>query len=163
MKKILVIDDDRDICLLLNRFLTRRGYEVIEMYTGKKALVWLESNEPNLVMCDYRLGDMDAMELLTNIKTKYPDVPVIIITGYSDMRTAVKVMKMGAYDYITKPLLPDEIIHTIQLAIEHSETAMTVLPPNQNRQLRINPSPKHRELPFQVNIFLVIRMPSVKY
>ncbi len=104
MKKILVIDDDRDICLLLNRFLTRRGYEVIEMYTGKKALVWLDSNQPNLVMCDYRLGDMDAMEMLTSIKNKYADLPVIIITGYSDMRTAVKVMKMGAYDYITKPL-----------------------------------------------------------
>ena len=123
MKKILVIDDDRDICLLLNRFLTRRGYEVIEMYTGKKALVWLDSNQPNLVMCDYRLGDMDAMEMLTSIKNKYADVPVIIITGYSDMRTAVKVMKMGAYDYITKPLLPDEIIHTIQQAIEHSENS----------------------------------------
>jgi two-component system response regulator HydG len=61
------------------------------------------------------------MEMLTSIKNKYADMPVIIITGYSDMRTAVKVMKMGAYDYITKPLLPDEIIHTIQLAIEHSE------------------------------------------
>lgn len=121
MKKILVIDDDRDICLLLNRFLSRRGYEVIEMYTGKKALAWLESNQPNLVLCDYRLGDMDAMEMLTSIKNKYADLPVIIITGYSDMRTAVKVMKMGAYDYITKPLLPDEIIHTIQQAIEHSE------------------------------------------
>ena len=123
MKKVLVIDDDRDICLLLNRFLTRRGYEVIEMYTGKKALVWLDSNQPNLVMCDYRLGDMDAMEMLTSIKNKYADLPVIIITGYSDMRTAVKVMKMGAYDYITKPLLPDEIIHTIQQAIEHSENS----------------------------------------
>lgn len=122
MKKILVIDDDRDICLLLNRFLSRRGYEVIEMYTGKKALVWMETNQPNLVMCDYRLGDMDAMEMLTSIKNKYPDLPVIIITGYSDMRTAVKVMKMGAYDYITKPLLPDEIIHTIQQAIDHSES-----------------------------------------
>ncbi len=121
MKKILVIDDDRDICLLLNRFLTRRGYEVIEMYTGKKALVWLDANQPNLVMCDYRLGDMDAMEMLTSIKNKYSEVPVIIITGYSDMRTAVKVMKMGAYDYITKPLLPDEIIHTIQQAIERNE------------------------------------------
>jgi two-component system response regulator HydG len=123
MKKILVIDDDRDICLLLNRFLTRRGYEVIEMYTGKKALVWLDSNQPNLVMCDYRLGDMDALDMLTSIKNKYADVPVIIITGYSDMRTAVKVMKMGAYDYITKPLLPDEIIHTIQQAIEHNENS----------------------------------------
>jgi two-component system, NtrC family, response regulator HydG len=125
MKKILVIDDDRDICLLLNRFLSRRGYEVIEMFTGKKALAWLDSNQPNLVMCDYRLGDMDAVEMLSSIKNKYPDIPVIIITGYSDMRTAVKVMKMGAYDYITKPLLPDEIIHTIQLAIEHSENLMT--------------------------------------
>src|ERR1700682_6361135 len=121
MKKILVIEDDTDICLLVNRFLTRRGYEVIEMYTSKKALVWLDTNQPNLVMCDYRLGDMDSMEMLTSIKNRYADVPVIIITGYSDMRTAVKVMKMGAYDYITKPLLPDEIIHTIQLAIEHSE------------------------------------------
>src|SRR6185437_2547798 len=122
MKKILVIDDDRDICLLLNRFLSRRGYEVIEMFTGKKALTWLDSNKPDLIMCDYRLGDMDAMEILTNIKARYPEMPVIIITGYSDMRTAVKVMKMGAYDYITKPLLPDEIIHTIQQAIEHGET-----------------------------------------
>jgi two-component system, NtrC family, response regulator HydG len=123
MKKILVIDDDRDICLLLNRFLTRRGYDVVEMYTGKKALAWLDANQPNLVMCDYRLGDMDAMEMLTSIKNKYADLPVIIITGYSDMRTAVKVMKMGAYDYITKPLLPDEIIHTIQQAIDHSENS----------------------------------------
>jgi two-component system, NtrC family, response regulator HydG len=123
MKKVLVIDDDRDICLLLNRFLSRRGYEVIEMYTGKKALAWMDNNQPNLVMCDYRLGDMDAMEMLTSIKNKYAEVPVIIITGYSDMRTAVKVMKMGAYDYITKPLLPDEIIHTIQQAIEHSENS----------------------------------------
>ncbi len=144
MKKILVIDDDRDICLLLNRFLTRRGYEVIEMYTGKKALVWLESNEPNLVMCDYRLGDMDAMELLTNIKTKYPDVPVIIITGYSDMRTAVKVMKMGAYDYITKPLLPDEIMHTIQLAIEHSERSKNLQPSNSGSEVIEKSSPENK-------------------
>jgi len=120
MKKILVIDDDRDICLLLNRFLTRKGYHVTEMYTGRKALTYLESNLPDLIMCDFRLEDMDATVLLANIKSKFPDLPVIIITGYSDMRTAVKVMKMGAYDYITKPLLPDEIIFTIQQALEHN-------------------------------------------
>src|ERR1700704_3135612 len=123
MKRILVIDDDRDICLLLNRFLTRKGYHVTEMYTGKKALAFLETGRPDLIMCDFRLEDMDATILLSSIKAKYPDLPVIIITGYSDMRTAVKVMKMGAYDYITKPLLPDEIIHTIQQAIEHSENS----------------------------------------
>ncbi len=134
MKKILVIDDDQDICLLLNRFLTRRGYEVIEMYTGKKALSWMDGNQPDLVMCDYRLGDMDAMEMLTSIKNKYSEVPVIIITGYSDMRTAVKVMKMGAYDYITKPLLPDEIIHTIQQAIDHS-VSMSLKPTQKTKSV----------------------------
>ncbi len=142
MKKILVIDDDRDICLLLNRFLSRRGYEVVEMYTGKKALAWLDGNQPNLVMCDYRLGDMDAMEMLTSIKNKYPDMPVIIITGYSDMRTAVKVMKMGAYDYITKPLLPDEIIHTIQQAIDHVDSGTTNPVPKSKGTVAEKPAPE---------------------
>jgi two-component system response regulator HydG len=121
MKKILVVDDDRDICLLLNRFLSRRGYDVTEMYTGKKALSYLDTVRPDLIMCDYRLEDMDATTLLPGIKVKYPNIPVIIITGYSDIRIAVKVMKMGAYDYITKPLLPDEIIFTIQQAVDHNE------------------------------------------
>jgi len=125
-KKILVVDDDRDICLLLNRFLSRRGYEVTEMYTGKKALIYLDTVQPDLIMCDYRLEDMDATALLPAIKAKYPHIPVIIITGYSDMRTAVRVMKMGAYDYITKPLLPDEIVFTIQQAIEHNEAGIKV-------------------------------------
>jgi two-component system response regulator HydG len=141
MKKILVIDDDRDICLLLNRFLSRRGYEVIEMYTGKKALTWLDGNQPNLVMCDYRLGDMDAMEMLTSIKNKYPEIPVIIITVYSDMRTAVKVMKMGAYDYITKPLLPDEIIHTIQQAIDHNDSSVTHVTSKSRAAVAEKPAP----------------------
>ena len=113
MKKILVIDDDRDTCLLLNRFLTRKGFQVIELYSGKRALAWLESTEPDLVLCDFRLEDMDATQLLPGIKAIYPEVPVLVITGYGDIRTAVRVMKLGAIDYITKPLLPDEIIFTI--------------------------------------------------
>jgi len=121
MKRILVIDDDRDTCLLLNRFLTRKGYQVAEMYSGKRALNYLETTEPDLVLCDFRLDDMDATQLLTSIKSKYHRVPVIIITGYGDIRTAVKVMKMGAMDYIIKPLLPDEIIFTIDQALGQHE------------------------------------------
>ena len=118
MQKILIIDDDRDMCLLLKRFLTRHGYEVIEAYTGKKALETLEETEPALVMCDFRLEDMEGNVLLGKIKEKYPYIPVIIITGYSDIKIAVEVMKMGAYDYITKPLFPDEILITIKKALE---------------------------------------------
>jgi len=117
MEKILVIDDDNDMCLLLNRFLTRHGYEVNGINSGKAAMEWLKKNEPNLVLCDFRLEDMTGAELLVKIKEMHPAVPVIIITGYSDVKDAVEVMKMGAYDYVTKPLFPDEILLTIKKAL----------------------------------------------
>src|SRR5688500_18679004 len=122
MQKILISDDDRDMCLLLKRFLTRHGFEVLEAYSGKKALELLETVEPDLAMCDFRLEDMEGNVLLGKIKEKYPHVPVIIITGYSDIKIAVEVMKMGAYDYITKPLFPDEILVTIKKALETAAT-----------------------------------------
>jgi two-component system, NtrC family, response regulator HydG len=125
MQKILIIDDDRDMCLLLKRFLTRHNYEVLEAYSGKKALELLETLEPSLVMCDFRLEDMEGNVLLAKIKERYPQVPVIIITGYSDIKIAVEVMKMGAYDYITKPLFPDEILVTIRKALEAATTQET--------------------------------------
>ncbi|HEX6916320.1 MAG TPA: sigma-54 dependent transcriptional regulator [Chitinophagaceae bacterium] len=118
MQKILVIDDDRDTCLMLNRFLTRQGFEVFEAYNGKKALDMLESVSPDLVMTDFRLGDMDGSEVVTKIKERYYHIPVLVITAYSDIKTAVEIMKMGAYDYITKPLFPDEIVVTIRKALE---------------------------------------------
>lgn len=123
MQRILIIDDDRDMCLLLKRFLTRHGYEVIEAYTGKKALEILEETDPALVMCDFRLEDMEGNVLLGKIKERNPYLPVIIITGYSDIKIAVEVMKMGAYDYITKPLFPDEILVTIKKALDTPASA----------------------------------------
>src|SRR5215203_3933988 len=125
MQTILIIDDDRDMCLLLKRFLTRHGYEVLEAYNGKKALELLETVEPSLVMCDFRLEDMEGNILLGKIKERYPHLPVIIITGYSDIKIAVEVMKMGAYDYITKPLFPDEILVTIRKALETTASQET--------------------------------------
>jgi len=126
MQTILIIDDDRDMCLLLKRFLTRHQYEVLEAYNGKKALEILETTEPALVMCDFRLEDMEGNVLLGKIKEIYPHIPVIIITGYSDIKIAVEVMKMGAYDYITKPLFPDEILVTIKKALEEASSADSV-------------------------------------
>lgn len=125
MPKILVIDDDRDICLLLKRFLTKHNYEVAEVYAGKKALELMNSFIPDLVMCDFRLDDMDGTTLLVKIKEQLPDVPVIIMTGYSDIKVAVEVMKLGAYDYIGKPLFPDEILVTIKKALQAQVTTNT--------------------------------------
>lgn len=94
MQKILIIDDDRDMCLLLKRFLSRHGYEVSEVYSGKKALELADEFKPDLVMCDFRLEDMDGNTVLVKMKEKFPYVPFIIITGYSDIKTAVEVMKL---------------------------------------------------------------------
>jgi len=133
MSKILVIDDDVDMCLLLKRFLSKNGYEVTLAHNGKKALEELENAEPNLVLCDFRLEDIDGKELLIKIKERYPRTPVIIVTGYSDIKVAVDVMKLGAYDYVTKPLFPDEILLSIKTALQKSaakqENIATVIMP----------------------------------
>jgi two-component system, NtrC family, response regulator HydG len=120
MHKILVADDDRDMCLLLERFLTRHGFEVHVSHTGKKTIEWLSANRPDVMLCDFRLEDMNGSELLIKAKELHPSTPVIIITGYSDVKAAVEVMKHGAFDYITKPLFPDEILVTIKKALAGS-------------------------------------------
>jgi len=120
MNKILIIDDDVDMCRLLDRFLTRNNFDVKFAHTGKKALEELEKNTPDVILCDFRLEDTDGKDLLIQIKERTPQVPVIIITGYSDIKVAVEVIKHGAFDYITKPLFPEEILVTIKKAISHS-------------------------------------------
>jgi len=123
MHKILVIDDDKDMCLLLSRFLARNNYDVSCVNSGKEALEWMKKNQPALVLCDFRLDDMTGTELLGKIKNVHPDAAVIIITGYSDVKDAVEVMKLGAYDYVTKPLFPDEILLTIKKALSKDQTS----------------------------------------
>ena len=118
MKKILIIDDEVNVALLLSKFLTRNGFEVTTASTGNSGMEYLKNNDFNLVLCDFRLEDTDGREILKNIKTQYPKTCVIIITGYSDIKMAVELIKMGAYDYITKPLYPDEILNIITRAIE---------------------------------------------
>ena len=106
MNKILVIDDDIDICHLLKRFLSKNNYEVATAHNGESGLKLLEEIQPDLVMTDFRLGDMEGSAVIQAIKSRMPYVPVLVITGYSDLRIAINVMKLGAFDYITKPLLP---------------------------------------------------------
>lgn len=120
MEKILIIDDDNDMCLLLNRLLTRKGYQSHAVSNGKAALEWCKNEKPDLVLCDFRLEDTTGASLLKELKALHPHVPVIIITGYSDIKSAVEVIKMGAYDYVTKPLFPDEIMLTIRKALSGS-------------------------------------------
>jgi two-component system response regulator HydG len=121
MSKVLIIDDDLDMCRLLERFLTRNNFEVRFSHTGKKGLEEVQQFSPDVILCDFRLEDTDGKDLLLQIKSIMPEVPVIIITGYSDIKIAVEVIKHGAYDYVTKPLFPQEILITINKAIGDSK------------------------------------------
>lgn len=115
--RILVIDDDKDMCLVLSKFLTKNDYEVDIAHTGEGGLKLLRDTEYILILCDYRLPDITGVEALQKIKVLSPNVPVIIITGYSDVRTAVETFRYGASDYVTKPLYPDELLVTIRETI----------------------------------------------
>ncbi|TKK71932.1 sigma-54-dependent Fis family transcriptional regulator [Ilyomonas limi] len=120
-KRILIIDDDIDICTLLSRFLNKEGYETEVAYTGSKGIAKFKESNFDVVLCDYRLGDKDGRDVLGELKTINPQAVVLIITGYSDIKTAVEVIKLGAYDYITKPLIPAEVLNVISSALKSAQ------------------------------------------
>jgi len=121
MSKVLIIDDDLDMCRLLERFLIRNNFDVRFVHTGKKGMEEVQNFPPDVILCDFRLEDTNGKDLLIQIKAQLPHVPVIIITGYSDIKIAVDVIKYGAYDYVTKPLFPQEILITINKALSDSQ------------------------------------------
>ncbi|MCY7356046.1 MAG: sigma-54 dependent transcriptional regulator [Rudanella sp.] len=118
MERILIVDDNNDICLLLERFLGKQGYKTASALRGEDGLALVRKDSFELVICDFKLPDIDGLEMLRRIKVISPKTSVIIITGYSDVRVAVQAVKHGAYDYVTKPLYPDEILYTIKSALE---------------------------------------------
>lgn len=117
MAKILVIDDNIDICQLLDRFLTKKGYDVQTTISGKNGLDMVKKNHFDLIFCDFKLRDMDGRDVLMKVKEISPGTQVAIITGYGDVKIAVEVIQKGAFDYVTKPLIPDEIISLIERAL----------------------------------------------
>ena len=118
MKKLLIVDDDIDLCLLLNLYLTRKGFKVSEAHSSKEALSFIEYNPPDLVVCDIRLQDMDGITLMKIVKDNSPDIPFVFITAYDDIKTSSRAMSLGALDYITKPLLPEEVTLSIQKILD---------------------------------------------
>ncbi len=118
MKKILIVDNDIDMCILLERFFSKNNFLVKYVRTGKKAIQELSEFYPDIVLSDFRLLDFDGKELLQQIKSINPLLPVIIMTSYNDVKIAVDVMKLGAYDFVLKPLFPEEILITVFNALK---------------------------------------------
>lgn len=125
-QNILVIDDDQDLCKVLSNFLKKSNYGVSVAYDAESGLGILRKEKFDLVLCDYRLPDMTGVEALQRIKVLSPESAVIIITGYSDVQTAVETFRYGANDYVTKPLYPDELLVTVKETISKNQDKLQV-------------------------------------
>ncbi|SEJ75738.1 two-component system, NtrC family, response regulator HydG [Cyclobacterium xiamenense] len=130
MAKILLIEDDLTYSKIIKNFLEKNGYEINSCTKVAEGLQAFEKNKADLIITDYRLPDGTGMEVLDQVIGNYPDTPVILITNYSDIRTAVKSMKMGAFEYITKPINPDELLLTVRQALKKETKRPDPVSPN---------------------------------
>jgi len=117
-QKILIIDDDRSVRLVLSTLLKKNGFVPLQASGGSEGIVMLRNERPHCVLLDLKMPGMDGIETLHALKKADQAVPVIIVTGYADIPTAVQTIKLGAYDFLTKPPQVDKLILTIKRAIE---------------------------------------------
>ncbi|MBI5492156.1 MAG: sigma-54-dependent Fis family transcriptional regulator [Deltaproteobacteria bacterium] len=119
MKTILIVDDEKDIREALEGVFKDEGYGVTIAGSAEEALKKLEARAPDIMLLDIWLPGMDGIDALKEIKGRYPSLPVIMISGHANIETAVRTTKLGAYDFIEKPLSLDKVILTVEHAIEH--------------------------------------------
>ena len=117
-KKILLVEDDEYVLGSIKILLNKEGYEVNTALNGLEALGLYRKDSYDLVIADLKMPQMDGIELLKQLKLEFPDVSLIMMTAYGSIRTAVDAMKMGAYDYVAKPVSAEEIRLVIQRAFE---------------------------------------------
>lgn len=128
MATILVIEDDLTFSRILEGFLTKQGFKVRAAHKGAEGLQLFQTKAFDLVLLDYRLPDLTGMDVLVEIKKTSPSTQVIIMTSFSDIRTAVKAMQVGAFEYITKPVNPDELLMIVQQALKKGTNNTTAAP-----------------------------------
>lgn len=136
MPKILLIEDDISFCKLLERFLIKKDYDVTIAFSAAEARLAIKKESFDLILTDLRLPDSDGIGLMAEIKAAYPQTPVILMTGYSDVNTAVKAIKNGAADYISKPFNPDEVLLVITNALKASETETEEIPVKEKKSVK---------------------------
>jgi two-component system response regulator HydG len=120
MINVLLVEDDTTFSAIIENFLKKNGYQVDPYFSISTSLVAIKKNKYDLVLLDYRLGDGNGLEVLDFLQAQGIRVPVIIMTSFSDVRTAVRAMRKGVYDYITKPVNPDELLMIIKEALVNS-------------------------------------------
>jgi DNA-binding response OmpR family regulator len=117
-EKILVVDDESTICDSVKKILSRKGFLVENTLNANDAMDKMKNEKFDILITDLMMPETSGMELLEMVKKYYPEIDVLVITGYASIETAVKATKLGALDYIQKPFTPDELTDRIQKAVE---------------------------------------------
>jgi two-component system response regulator AtoC len=149
--RILIVEDEKLIRWSLAERLKREGYLVDSAETGAQGLQLLEEQEYDLLLLDYRLPDIDGLEVLSRIRERLPELLAILVTAYSTVDSAVRAMKLGAHDYINKPFDMDQMVHVIEKALEthHLRREVEVLRrpgPPEGGQTVVGESPRMLEV-----------------
>ena len=121
-KNILIIDDEIDICKLISGVLEDEGYQTYNAQNSDSAISILSEDNIDLIILDVWLegSKLDGIELLQEIHSTRPEIPIIIISGHGNIDTAVTAIKIGAYDYLEKPFKTERLMHTIKEPLKHT-------------------------------------------
>lgn len=125
-KKVLVIDDERIVTDSVTKILEAENFEVEVAATGRQGVDMALQNEHALVLTDLRMPDIGGMRVLRDIKRARPALPVIMITGFATVRSAVQAMKLGAAEFLEKPFAPDDLVRTVRKALYDAQNATPV-------------------------------------
>ena len=121
MSQILIVEDDATFAQIIEGFLSKNNYAIEVAVDLNQAFKFVEKQVYELLLIDYRLPDGTGLDLLKHVRNKGLQVPIIIMTSFNDVRTAVKSIQLGAFDYITKPINPDELLMVINGLLEKKE------------------------------------------
>ncbi|MGI1679240.1 MAG: nitrogen regulation protein NR(I) [Cellvibrionaceae bacterium] len=119
--KVWIIDDDRSIRWVLEKALNQAGIETESFETGDRAMIQLQTKKPEAVICDVRMPGINGLEMLKNLHSENPHIPVIIMTAHSDLDSAVAAYQGGAFEYLPKPFDVDEALAVMQRALAHAK------------------------------------------
>src|SRR5688500_8634028 len=121
MSKILIVEDDSTFAQIIEGFFLKNGFEIVLASTTKQSFKFFLKEKFDLLLVDYRLPDGTGLDVLNFTRSQGLVIPTIIMTSFNDVRTAVKSIQLGAFDYITKPINPDELLMVINRSLEKKE------------------------------------------
>ena len=152
MAKIVIIDDEPAILQLMTKLCEGLDHQVIGLQSGTEGLKAIDEEKPDLLIVDLRIGDMSGIEIIQQCSKEFPNMPIIMVTGFGSVETAVEAMRQGAFDYLTKPFELDDLQRTLNKALKSSSQSSSIeVPETQSKPIKptrqlIGNSPEVKEI-----------------